>query len=181
MILVKPGFIVANFTRIHLTEKRHHFGVQHRSEKVRMESRMSKALLELMTLVVGAFRMNLSLTKLFFVGREILKQWKEGAVDVDLVNQDDENGRDCRYPLEGAESVLEADCCKKIVSWKISSLQKLAILRIINNCMRTTQVSKRLITTFQIRCHNLNTLTQKDSNETRTPPLSTLEMKTYMS
>jgi len=78
-----------------------------------MESRMSKALLELVTLVVGAFRMDLSLTKLFFVGRKILKQWKEGAVDVDLVKQDDENGRDRRYPLKGAESVLEADCCKK--------------------------------------------------------------------
>jgi len=77
-----------------------------------MKGRMSKALLEPLTLMIGTLRMNLSLTKLFFVGRKILKQWKEGAVDVDLVNQDDENGRDCRYPLEGAESVLEANCCK---------------------------------------------------------------------
>lgn len=53
--------------------------------------------------------MDLGHADLFFGRHEIVESGNVDAVDIDLEGEDEEDRRDGGYPLEGAESILEAD------------------------------------------------------------------------
>jgi len=74
---------------------------------------MAESLLELVALVISSLRVNFGKTNFFFAGVEVVELGQVYLVDVNLVEKDEENGRDGRDPLVGSKAELEADSCAK--------------------------------------------------------------------
>jgi hypothetical protein len=60
---------------------------------------------------VAALRVHLGLAKILLRRDEVSKPGQEGAVNVDLVGENDKYRRYCRNPLEGTKAILQADGC----------------------------------------------------------------------
>ena len=101
--------VLPNFALIYLTQQGHHILVQHRREQLRMQRWMSESLLQPVAIVIRAFRVDLGHADLLFSRCEEVESGNVDAVDIYLEGEDEEDRRDGGYPLEGAESILEAN------------------------------------------------------------------------
>jgi len=108
-IFVHLGLSTTDLALIYLAKQRHHVLMQHGREQLRIQGRMAKSFLELITLVICPFGMNLRCGDFIFCRGEVIENGNVGTVDVDLVEEDDQNGRNGREPLEGSELILEAN------------------------------------------------------------------------
>ena len=83
--------------------------MQHRCEQFRMQRWMTEPLLQSVAIVIRTFRVHLGQADLLFCRCEVVESRNVDAVDIDLEGDDEEDRWDGGYPLEGAESILEAN------------------------------------------------------------------------
>lgn len=103
------SLVVLDLARVDLAEEGHQLGVQHGREEFRVEGGVTKALLEPIALVIGPLRVNLGHTD-FFRGRvKVPELGYECVIDVNLEDDDQEDGRESGDPDEGSETFLKTN------------------------------------------------------------------------
>ena len=93
-ILVELGLFLSECSSVHLTEERHHLGVQHRREQVGVQCGMSESFLKAVPFNIPTFRMHLRQSKFFLRRVEVPEVVVKDANTVELVGCDNEDGRD---------------------------------------------------------------------------------------
>ena len=93
-ILVELGLFLSECSSVHLTEERHHLGVQHRREQVSVQCGMTKSFLETVSFDIPTFRMYLCQSEFFLCRVEVPEVVVKYANTVELVGCDNEDGRD---------------------------------------------------------------------------------------
>ena len=98
-VLRQSLLLVSKAAMIDLWEERHHLGVDHRREQLRMERRMTEPFFEATAFTVSAFRMNLALGELVRISGPELELFHHGPDEDDLEECRDEDWGKSRYPV----------------------------------------------------------------------------------
>ena len=108
-VLIQICLVVLDLARVDLAEQRHELGVQHGRKEFRVQCGVTKALREPVALVIGPFRVDFGHADFFIGGCKVAEGRDEGMVDVDLEDDDEEDGRESGDPDERPEAFLETD------------------------------------------------------------------------
>lgn len=106
--LVELRLHVLNLATVDLGQQCRHVRVHHRREQVAVERRVPEAPLEAVAGRVAAARVHLGLLELLLGGQVVPEGRLEGAVEVHLEGEDDEDRRNGRDPFEGLEAEPKA-------------------------------------------------------------------------
>jgi hypothetical protein len=98
-----------DFARVDLGQQRHVLLVNRWSKQLLVKGGMTKALLEPVAPMVRSLRVDLGRRDFLWGGGVVAEGRNEDAVDVDLEDHDEENGRNGGHPDECHEALLEAD------------------------------------------------------------------------
>lgn len=110
--LVELRLDVLDLAVVHLGQQVRHVRVHHRREQVAVQRRVPEALLETVARGVATTRVHLGFAELLF-GRHVVPEGRlEGAVDVCLEGEDEEDRGDSGDPLERLEAEAQPSSCE---------------------------------------------------------------------
>ena len=104
---------VIDFAVVDLCKQRHHLLVQHGGVELSVERWMPESFFKFVALVVRSLGINFGEANFFFSRVEVVELREIHFVDVDLVKEDEEDGRDGGDPLIGCKSELKTHSCAK--------------------------------------------------------------------